>query len=453
MTNTTLSEQLDSTVAESWLSPRIHRQVWRLAWPMILSNITVPLLGLVDTAVIGHLPDPRYLGAVAVSASLFSVLYWGFGFLRMGTTGLTARAVGAEDHDRLSLLLAQSLILALAIGLLLILFQRPLISFGLALMNPADDVLQQAWIYCNIRIFSAPAVLANYALLGWFLGLQNSRVPLLLLVSANVINILLDLLLVVGLDMTVDGVAWATLCADYSALLLGLWLAVSKLQQQPGQLPVAALFDWRCYRELLRNNRYLFVRTLCLLLTFGFFTAQSAGMGNQLLAANAVLLNFLLLISHGLDGFAHAIEALCGKFHGARDLRRFYAACGAAALWSLLTAALLTLFFALFGVTLIGLLTNIPEVVAQASKYLPWLVAMPLIGVWSYLLDGIFIGANWFRQMQYCMLFSSLVVFLPVWYLSQPWGNHGLWFSLSLLLVARALTAGWVMRLAVKAER
>ncbi|MEH6625449.1 MAG: MATE family efflux transporter [Motiliproteus sp.] len=420
----------------------MHRQVWKLAWPMIISNISVPLLGLVDTAVIGHLPDPRYLGAVAIGASLFSILFWGFGFLRMGTTGLTAQALGSDNHQALKLLLAQSLILAAAIGLLLILFQQPLISLGLRLMDPSPAVLAEARIYCNIRIFSAPAVLANYALLGWFLGLQNSRIPLALLISANLINILLDLLFVLGLEMTVDGVAWASVCADYGALTLGLWLTVNKFKELPARFDSAPLLNWRNYSELLRTNRYLFVRTLTLLFTFCFFTAQSAKLGDQALAANAVLLNFLLLISHSLDGFAHAIEALCGKFRGAKDDPRFYAVCRAATLWSLATALLLTLFFVFFGQMLIRLLTDIPTVISYAVEYLPWLILMPLIGVWSYLLDGIFIGANWFRPMQNCMLLSVLLIFLPSWYLSQPLGNHGLWLSLSLFLLARAATAG-----------
>lgn len=431
-----------------WFNPSMHRQVWLLSWPMILSNITVPLLGLVDTAVIGHLPDPRYLGAVAIGASLFSVLFWGFGFLRMGTTGLTAQALGADDTHRLKLLLGQSLVLAGAIGLLLILLQAPLLTLGLNLMGASDEVREAARLYCDIRILSAPAVLANYALLGWFLGLQNSRIPLLLLVATNVLNILLDVLLVVGLGMHVDGVAWATLIATYGALALGLWLAQQHLQSLNARVTLAELFDWPRYRSLLQSNRYLFVRTLCLLLAFCFFTAQGARLGESTLAANAVLLNFLMLISHGLDGFAHAIEALCGKYHGARDRSGFFDACRAATLWSLATAVLLSLFFWGWGEDLIRMLTSIPEVISHASEYLPWLIAMPLLGVWSYLLDGIYIGANWFRAMQNCMLIACLLVFLPVWYFTQDWHNHGLWLALSALMVGRAFTAGvWMLRL------
>ncbi|MEH6470132.1 MAG: MATE family efflux transporter [Halopseudomonas sp.] len=422
----------------------MHRQMWLLAWPMILSNITVPLLGLVDTAVIGHLPDPRFLGGVAIGASLFSILYWGFGFLRMGTTGHCAQAYGAGDYNQVRLLLAQSLLIAAGLGTLLILLQQPLIGIGLWLMDPSPEVLEQAQLYSQIRIYSAPAVLANYAILGWFLGLQNSKVPLALLVCANLINILLDLLLVLGLGWGVEGVALATLCADYAALALGLWLALQRLKPLPGQLQTERLTQWSHYRQLLQSNRYLLVRTLILLLSFAFFTAQGAQQGDVVLSANAVLLNFLLLISHGLDGFAHAIEALCGRFHGAGQRQQFLNACRSALLWSVATALAFSAFFGLAGPWLIRMLTDIPAVIATAEIYLPWLIAMPLTGVWSYLLDGIFIGANWFREMQNTMLLSALGVYLPVWYLSQPLGNHGLWLALTLLLLARGLSGGWV---------
>ncbi|WP_207060765.1 MATE family efflux transporter [Motiliproteus sp. SC1-56] len=422
-----------------------HRRVWQLAWPMILSNITVPLLGMVDTAVIGHLPEPHYLGAVAIGASLFSLLYWSFGFLRMGTTGLTARALGRQDPLAQRRLLGQSLVLAALLGLGLILLQQPLLSLGLALMDPSPAVLEQARLYCALRIYSAPAVLANYALLGWFLGLQNSRVPLLLLVSANLVNMILDLLLVMGLGWGVTGVAVASLCADYASLGLGGWLALRHLQRLPGpKLPLAALWRWRDYGPLLRSNRYLMVRTLCLLFCFAFFTAQGARLGDSVLAANAVLLNFLLLISHGLDGFAHAVEALCGRYLGARDQQGFIRACAAATLWSLGTALGFAALFYLGGELLIRLLTDIPAVVSTARSYLPWLVALPLLGVWSYLLDGIFIGANWFRAMQNCMLVATLGIYLPAWYLGQGLGNHGLWLALALLLAGRGVLGGAV---------
>lgn len=424
-----------------WRDPEMHRRVWQLAWPMILSNISVPLLGLVDTAVIGHLPDSHYLGAVAIGASIFSVLFWGFGFLRMATTGHTAKAYGADDTEHIQRLLGQSLVMALLLGLLLLLFKPWLIAIALTLMDPNPAVLTGATAYSEIRILSAPAVLANYALLGWFLGLQNTKIPLLLLLVANISNIALDILLVIGFDLKVPGVAWATVIADYLSCGLALTLAFQQLSKYSSQPPWKELLQIQHYRNLLHSNRQLFIRTLLLLFVFTFFTRQGAQLGNDILAANAVLLNFLMLISHGLDGFAHAIEALSGRYLGATDRSNLIRACRSAALWSLLTAIAMTIGFYLAGQALISQLTDIPAVINTANDYLPWLILMPLWAVWGYLLDGIFIGLQWFRAMQNCMLFSVLMIYLPIWWLTQPWANHGLWFSLSSLMLARAISA------------
>ncbi|WP_372598923.1 MATE family efflux transporter, partial [Amphritea sp.] len=331
-----------------------HQKVWSLAWPMILSNITVPLLGLVDTAVIGHLPDPRYLAAVAVGAMIFSILYWSFGFLRMGTTGLTAQALGAPDYNQSRLLLAQSLVLAGIIGLTLVVFQYPLIKTALTLVGAEPDVTTEARLYAEIRIFGAPAVLANYALLGWFLGNQNTRIPLLLLLVTNLLNMLLDLIAVYGLGMHAEGVALATVISEYASLLLGMTLMLRMLAKQPGNTPWPRLKSVSDYYHLININRYLFVRTLVLLLTLAFFTSQGAKQGASILSANAVLLNFFLIISNGLDGFAHAAEALSGKFYGARDREGFHRIVSACLSWSLISAVLFTLFFWLCGELIIA---------------------------------------------------------------------------------------------------
>lgn len=421
-----------------------HQKVWSLAWPMILSNITVPLLGLVDTAVIGHLPDPRYLAAVAVGAMIFSILYWSFGFLRMGTTGLTAQALGAPDYDQSRLLLAQSLVLAGIIGLTLVLFQYPLIETALTLVGAEPDVTTEARLYAEIRIFGAPAVLANYALLGWFLGNQNTRIPLLLLVMTNLLNMLLDLIAVYGLGMHAEGVALATVISEYASLLLGITLMLRMLAKQPGNTPWPRLKSVSDYYHLINVNRYLFVRTLVLLLTLAFFTSQGAKQGASILSANAVLLNFFLIISNGLDGFAHAAEALSGKFYGARDRKGFHRIVSACLSWSLISAVLFTLLFWLCGELIITLLTNIPEVRDTATTYLPWIIGLPLIAVWSFMTDGIFVGTTQVKAMQNTMLISVFGVFAPVWYLTQSLGNNGLWLAFLSLFVARGVTGGYV---------
>ncbi|MFW1677392.1 MATE family efflux transporter [Pontibacter sp. JAM-7] len=411
---------------------------------MMLSNITVPLLGLVDTAVIGHLPDSRHLAAVAVGSMLFTIIYWAFGFLRMGTTGLVAQACGRNDGEANRRFLAQSLLLGISIGGLLWCLQIPLISTGLYLVQAAPEVTAEAQAYAAIRIYGAPAILCHYALIGWFIGNQNTRTPLLLVISANLVNMLLDLVAVYGLDMRADGIAAATVISEYFSLALGLYLVRRQLRHIPGELPRQRLLQWSDYLHLIRVNRYLFVRTLLLLGSIGFFTAQGAQQGTDILSANAVLLNFLLLIANWLDGFAHATEALSGKALGAGQLNEFYQTVTAALFWSLFTALGLTLVFWLAGGLIIDLLTDIDSIRVQARHYLPWIIALPLLGVWSFLLDGIFVGTTRFRAMQYGMIFSVFIVFLPMWWITQPMDNHGLWLAFSSLFVARALSSGYV---------
>jgi len=431
-------------MAQHWPDRATHRRVWSLAWPMMLSNITVPLLGLVDTAVIGHLPEPHHLGAVALGGMIFSILYWAFGFLRMGTTGMVAQAHGREDCDRLRTLLGQSLVLGACIGLLILLLRTPLTTLALQLMGPESDVLTEATRYTEIRAFGAPAVLCNFALLGWFVGMQNTRIALILLTSTNMLNMLLDLLFVFGLGMKTDGVALATVLAEYFSLLLGLWFCRRLLLKTAGQWLWPQLRRLRDYKALIQVNRYLFVRTVSLLLTFAFFTAQGAQQGTAILSANAVLLNFLLLISNALDGFAHATEALIGRAVGRRDSSEFRRILGCTAFWSLVSAIMLTLVFWLGGNTIIHMLTDITEVREIASRYLPWVIILPLIGCWSFLLDGLFIGTTQVKAMQDTMLFSVFMVFAPIWWIAQPMGNHGLWLAFISLFAARGLSGGWV---------
>ncbi|WP_297797346.1 MATE family efflux transporter [uncultured Marinobacter sp.] len=409
----------------------------------MLTNLTVPLLGLVDTAVLGHLESPQYLGAVAVGANLFSILYWTFGFMRMGTTGLSAQAWGRRDEFAQIALLLRSIILATGIGLLLIVFHKPLISIGLTLMNPSERVAELAADYAAIRIWSAPAVLCQYTLVGWLIGTQFPRAPMIMLIVANSLNIVLDVLFVTVLGWNSQGVAAATVIAEYSAAAIGFRLVL--LRMPAGQSFSRALLGQLAdYLRILQVNRYIMVRTIALLLVLAFFTAQGARQGDTILAANAVLLTFLLVISNGLDGFANAAEALIGEAVGKGSRRRFRVVFGSALRWSLWGTLLFTAAFVLGGRFLINLLTGIEEVRITAWQYLPWLWLLPFAAVWGYLLDGVFIGATRTRDMQNTMLFSALAVFLPVWWLTTSWGNHGLWFSLISLMLARAMTMGWL---------
>jgi len=276
-------------------SHSLQRKIWGIAWPAILSNISIPLLGLVDTAILGHLDNTIYLGAVAIGAAILSFLYWGFSFLRMGTTGLVAKAHGAGLHERELEVLLQSAVLALLLSVIVILLHRLWLDLGLYLMEPGPGIGPLARSYTYIRIYSAPAVLMTYAVVGWFIGRQNTRWPMVIVVITNLSNVLLDLLFIVVLDWKSDGAAWATLCAEYIGGGVAVFAVIQNLEQIPERAFLKRLQQWRKYRELLVSNRYLFVRTVCLLFSFAFFTAQSAQFGVDQLAANTIMLNRLLL--------------------------------------------------------------------------------------------------------------------------------------------------------------
>ena len=423
-----------------------YRQVWHFAWPAIISNISVPLLGLVDAAVLGHLSAPEYLGGVAVAATMFSMMFWAFGFLRMGTTGVVAQAKGRNDGYALRKWLLQSVVFAALTGLLLILGSPLILHFALPLFAASDVVAVQTEIYFQIRIFSAPAVLVNYALIGWLIGMQIPKGPLFILLVGNAVNIVLDLLLVLGLGWATQGAAIATVIADYLALALGLLMVRRILAGDDRQFSVEMLFDLAAFRRLIMLNRHLFVRTLCLLSVQAFFTARGARLGDEVLAANALLLNLMVLISNGLDGFAHAAEALTGECIGKGDRRQFHQVVRVTGWCSLICGGLFCLFLGLGGKALLGWLTNIPEVAEQASVYLPWLVAMPLIAVWCFWLDGVFIGAVRTDMMQNTMLIATVLVFLPMWFLFRDMENQGLWLAYTVFMAARGLGLIWVYR-------
>lgn len=424
--------------------PLPHRAVFGLAWPMIISNISLPLLGLVDTAILGHLDDAKYLAAVAAGSAVLAFLFWGFGFLRMGTTSLVARAMGKQDHAACRQLLWQGLVMAFALGILLMVLRSFIFPVAMLWIKPSAAVVELAINYCQIRIYSAPAALANFAVIGWFIGMQNTRAPLSIMVTTNLLNILLDGLFVLVLGMKSDGAALATAMADYGGLVLGLLLVRRSLGKLPGKLVPAELVRPAAYRELLRVNRQLFVRTTCLLFTFAFFTAQGARLGDTVLAANAILMQLLLLTSHGLDGFAHAAEALVGKAVGGSDRSALPRVCKAATVWSLIVAVGFTVFFIVFESHLVALLSDIDTVSNAVLHYYIWLYPLPLISVWSYLFDGIFIGAGKTSEMQNTMLMACLGIFVPIWWLTLEWGNHGLWFAFLCFNAARGLLLGAV---------
>lgn len=425
----------------------IHADIWRLAGPMILSNLTVPILGMVDTAVVGHLSSPHYLGAVAIGGLMFSFVYWAFGFLRMGTTGQVAQAHGRLDHNEIRSGFARAGLLALILSVSIMALQLPIQSLAMWLLDASYEVEFYASEYFYIRIWSAPATLVTYVLIGWFLGMQNARGPLYLLLIINLTNIALDLLFVWGLGMDVDGVALASVISEYIGVFVGLWLLKRQLKLYPGLWLKHLIFDAAKLRQMFVLNQNIFIRTLCLMFSFAFFTAQGAKHGDIILAANAVLMNFQTFMAYGLDGFANAAEALVGKAVGQKNRDKFKQAVHTAALWSVGVAIIFTLLYLFLGTQLINLLTDIEAVRNMAYLFLPWLVISPLLSVWSYLFDGIFIGATRSAEMRNTMLISTFLCFLPAWYLFQPFGNHGLWAALMVFMLARGLSMWFSYRL------
>lgn len=419
-----------------------QRRIWSLAWPIMLSNITVPLLGLVDTAILGHLEDAVHLGAVAVGSQLFILLFWSFSFLRMGTTAMTARAGGRwqhDGHDQRLQPLQHSLWLLLPLIPLVMLLAFSLWPLALPLMSDNAQISQGAMQYLNIRVWGTPAVLGQYVLLGWFIGLGKTRIPLLLLTITNLLNALLNYLFVYQLGMTSDGVALGTVIAEYSTLLLGLLIAC-----RLGLTSLAARPRWSELKPLLNINRHLFARTLILLSTFAFFTAQGAQQGELILATNAMLISLLLLIANALDGFAHAAEVMVGEALGARRQHEVRQAIRLTGINSLLMALLLCLLFWLSGSSLFRLLTDNPELLPLLHQYQWFLILLPLAGMPGYWLDGIFIGAAQSRAMRNGMLLAVVLVFYPLWWLFSsllPASdlNLGLWWAFYAFTLGRAV--------------
>jgi MATE family, multidrug efflux pump len=418
------------------------RAVWRIAAPMMLSYISVPLLGMVDSAVVGHLDSPVFLGAVAIGATIFNFLFLGMNFLRMGTTGLTAQVHGRQDPDEARTVLAQGVLTALALAAALLLLQLPLRSAAIALVGPSVDVAELTATYFGVRVWSAPFVLINFVLIGWFVGVQDGRAPLVMMLATNIVNIVLDLWFVVGLGWDVAGVAAASVIAEGFGMLVGIGLIRRHLRRWPGHWLRGHILDLLRIRRLFAINGNLWVRTLTLMFAFGFLTAMGARQGDLILAANAVLLNFQSFMAYGLDAFALAAEALIGRAVGAKDRAGLNRAFGICLRWSLYFALAFAALMALAGMPATYLITDIDAVRAAVTIYLPWMIVSPLISHWSFFYDGVYVGVTRAREMRDTMLISCFAFYLPTWWLLQQlgWGNHGLWAAFMVFMAARGLT-------------
>lgn len=416
----------------------MNKSILKIALPSILTNITVPLLGLVDTAIVGHLGSAAYIGAIALGTTLMSMAYWGFGFLRMSTGGLTAQAVGEENRERCFAILIRSLAWAMLIAVLLILLQVPLLRMVLHFAEGTEEVRQLASSYFRILIWGAPAVLCLSGMNGWFIGMQNATFPLLIAVVQNLVNILLSCIFVFGLGWSIEGVALGTLIAQYIGFVLALCF-IRRFRPLPSLADLRTSLGRRSLLDttFLRMNRDIFLRTLCLLAVTSYFTFVGARQGDVILAANALLMQFFLLFSYFMDGFAYAGEALCGKAFGGGRREVFQNITQRLFLWGGSLAVMSSVLYYFLGSEFLNLLTDTPAVVRCATHYLPFVALIPLVSFPAFLFDGIFIGMSFTSGMLRALGVATLIFFTLHLLASPLLGNTALWVAFLAYLGAR----------------
>lgn len=423
----------------------ITHRLYQIAGPIILANLATPLLGMVDTAVIGQLGETHLLGALALGAMIFNLVFWGFGFLRMGTTALVAQAKGRADPTAIRNHLSRSLLLAVFLGVLLCLLQQPIASLIFSTTGASPGVEAAAATYYQIRIWGAPLHLMLLAMMGYLLGQQASRYVLILQLILNLTNILLDLIFVVLLEWSVEGVAAATLIAEAVTLIAGFWILGHHFNFFSGAFNPAQILELKAIKALFRVNRDIMIRTLCLIFAFAWFTDQGARLGDLSLAANLILMQFVTFSAFFIDGFAIASESIMGEAHGKRDRHAANDIIRAAFFNGGLLALLLSVALFFLSPGIMQLLTSSPTVINEATEFSLWMVATPLISFAAYIYDGLFIGATKTAEMRTAMV-VSLLVYLLAWRLTQSFENHGLWLALMIYYVARAVSLGYYQR-------
>ena len=425
----------------------MNKKILNLAIPNIISNISIPLLGIVDMALMGHLESDAYIGAIALGSLIFNFIYWGLGFLRMGTSGFTAQAWGRRDLPETILVLSRAGFIALVTSAFLLVLQKPVEILSFLVLKGETEVEQLAMAYFRIRVWAAPAALGQFALLGFFLGMQNARLPMVVLVTTNIINIICNYLFVMKLGMDSEGVALGTVIAQYSGLLLALFFFRKYFNKLFKYYSFRATTQWTKLKNFLLVNKDIFIRTMCLVIVFSIFTARSASADvlsqgeDTILAVNSLLMQFFMFFSFLIDGFAHASEALIGKFIGAKDRESLTKSIRLLFLWGTVISVFFTLLYLVGGDAIFRLLTNNPDVIANAKPYYFWVILVPVVSYVAFLWDGIYIGATAGPQMRNAMLISTLVIFFPAYFLAgKIMGNHGLWFAFILFMIARGVT-------------
>ena len=406
----------------------------------MLSNVSEPMIGVVNTAVIGRLPEPYYIGAVSLASVIFAFIFWGFGFLRLSTGGLSAQAVGKQDAQEAVSVLIRALMIALAAGVALLLLSPLIREFAFDFMGGSAEVRLHGEIYFNWRIWSAPFALTNYCFLGWFIGQSRAGLAFVVQLFLNLTNMALSVLFVLGLGMTSDGVGLAALLAEIAAAVLGGVIALFVLRRMPARIEWPHVLDRRKLTATLAMNGDVMIRTVCLLFAFSWFASRGAKAGDVTLAANVVLLHFFDVSAYLIDGFAFASEALVGQAVGAKNLNRFRAAVKLTTIWAMVTGIFCSAILWFLGPWLIDLMTVNPEVRGMARIYLPWLAMTPVLGVICFQFDGIFTGAMATKDIRNMMVVSLAIFMLAWWLLESRFGNHGLWAALNIFFVARGVT-------------
>ena len=422
------------------LMPISHRSVLTIAVPIMLSNMTEPLIGVVNTAIIGQLPEAYYIGAITIGSLIFSFLFWGFGFLRLSTGGLSAQAVGAGDSAEVTAVLWRALAIAVTVGLCLILASPIIEKVSFDLMGGSPEMRAQGEIYFRYRILSAPFALINFCILGWFIGQGRATIAFIVQIFLNLINMGLGALFVLSLGMTADGVGLSALIAEFSAALLGGLLVWQSLRKLKARATWAQIWDREKILRTLSANGDIMIRTLCLVFAFAWFAARGARASDVVIAANSVLLLFFDVAAFLIDGFAYASEALVGQSVGAKNRERFKQAIRLTTLWALVVGAICSAIIWFAGPWFIDLMTVNPEVRETARHYLFWAALTPLLGTICFQFDGIFTGAMATRDMRNMMVLSLLIYLAAWWFLERNFGNHGLWAALSVFFIARGVT-------------
>ena len=419
----------------------MNHSILKLAIPNIISNITVPLLGLVDMMLMGHLDSVSYIGAIGLGGTIFSVMYSIFSFMRAGTTGFTAQAYGGNDHQEISYGFYRSMGIALIATVLVLSLQRPIEWIAMQLLNGSDEVLRFTSDYFRVRIWAAPAVLSLYTFNGWYIGMQNTTIPMVIAILINAVNIGLSVLFVNVFQMGVAGVALGTVIAQYIGLLTAIIFMLAKYRQYLIPIEKKILLQADKLKRFFKVNTDFMIRSILLVLTIAFFTNQSAKLGDDILAVNMILMQFFYIFSYFTDGFAYAGEALVGRFTGAHDLDNLKKTVRYLFWWGLGLTLPFTLLYWAFPETFIHLISDQPGIAEQARPYYIYMILIPVITFAAFLWDGIYIGATAAKEIRNTMIIASLIVFLPAWYFLMPiYGNHGLWIAFLLFMVARGVS-------------